>query len=399
MCERYEVPLVRMFSRLTEESSRHLDSRHTAFLRLATRPEALRAAEHIGLERKFVAGRFSHRQSVNRSRTRTTTESTTHTTGRAEGEATTHTTGTTTGQMYSEAEVPRHDNHVHIHAGDRNGSSRDSGEGGSREELRARVAREREAAAAAESDRGGRLAGRGGGTRQDQAVKDAGGRRPEDQARSGGGWGSGGRRLEDQAKSGGGWLSAGGNGGGRSSRADGGKPVINTVKTRTWFSAQHTSDSKTQLVTNTEETSHTRSESRSRTDGASVGDEITFELVYDHAVRPETLMALPEDQMLAPHIVAGAPDRSTLPGTPNGASTPAAVNQVSALTARLAVAESRIVALVIDPSVVGADSVAPVAPHEIPAYEPPAPAVSPHVPDYERLPRATLGAGHPANFR
>src|SRR3984957_4547266 len=64
VCERYEIPLVRMFSRLTEESSRHLDSRHTAFMRLATRPEALRAAEHIGLERKFVAGRFSHRQSV-----------------------------------------------------------------------------------------------------------------------------------------------------------------------------------------------------------------------------------------------------------------------------------------------------------------------------------------------
>ena len=82
VCERYQVPLVRMFSRLTEESARHLDSRHTAFMRLATRPEALRAAEHIGLERKFVAGRFSHRQSVSRSRTRTTTESTTHTTGR-----------------------------------------------------------------------------------------------------------------------------------------------------------------------------------------------------------------------------------------------------------------------------------------------------------------------------
>ncbi len=118
VCDRYQVPLVRLFSRLTEESARHLDSRHTAFMRLATRPEALRAAEHIGLARKFVAGRFSHRQSVSRSRTRTSTESTTHTSGRAEGEAVTHTTGTTTGQSYSEAEVPRHDNHVHIHAGD-----------------------------------------------------------------------------------------------------------------------------------------------------------------------------------------------------------------------------------------------------------------------------------------
>ena len=93
VCERYQVPLVRLFSRLTEESARHLDSRHTAFMRLATRPEALRAAEHIGLARKFVAGRFSHRQSVSRSRTRTSTESTTHTSGRAEGEAVTHTTG------------------------------------------------------------------------------------------------------------------------------------------------------------------------------------------------------------------------------------------------------------------------------------------------------------------
>jgi hypothetical protein len=124
-------------------------------------------------------------------------------------------------------------------------------------------------------------------------------------------------------------------------------------------------------VTNTQETSHTRSESRSRTDGASVGDEITFELVYDHTVQPETLMALPEEQMLAPHVVAGAP----------------------------AAPESRMVALVIDPSLVGTDAVASVSPHEIPAYEPPAPAVSSHVPDYERVPRAALGAGDPASSR
>jgi hypothetical protein len=341
VCERYEVPLVRMFSRLTEESSRHLDSRHTAFMRLATRPEALRAAEHIGLERKFVAGRFSHRQSVSRSRTKTSTESTTHTTGRAEGEATTHTTGTTTGQMYSEAQVPRADNHVHIHAGGNGNGSGDSGESKSREEFRARVARER-AAAAGDNDRGSR--GRGGGANQDQS---AGGNRRGAQSGSGGG---------------GGWVVAG-NGGG--------KPVIDTVKTRTWFNAEHTSDSKTQSVTNTQETSHTRSESRSRTDGASVGDEITFELVYDHTVQPETLMALPEDQMLAPHVVAGAP----------------------------AAAESRMVALVIDPSVVGTDAVASVSPHEIPAYEPPAPAVSSRVPDYERVPRAALGPGDRENSR
>ena len=54
------------------------------------------------------------------------------------------------------------------------------------------------------------------------------------------------------------------------------------------------------------------------------------------------------------------------------------------------------VALVIDPSVVGTDPVASVSPHEIPAYEPPAPVVSSHVPDYERLPRPALGAGEPS---
>ncbi len=118
VCERYDIPLVRTFSRLTEESARHLDTRHTAFLRLATRPEALRAAEHIGLERRFVAGRFARRHSVSRSRTRTTSDSVTHTTGRTEGESTTHTTGTTTGQAYSEAEVPRQQQQVHVHVED-----------------------------------------------------------------------------------------------------------------------------------------------------------------------------------------------------------------------------------------------------------------------------------------
>jgi hypothetical protein len=57
------------------------------------------------------------------------------------------------------------------------------------------------------------------------------------------------------------------------------------------------------------------------------------------------------------------------------------------------------VALVIDPSVVGTDPVAPVSPHEIPAYEPPVPAVSSHVPDYERVPRPALGVGEPSNSR
>src|SRR6201999_2747976 len=117
-CDRYGGPLVRTFSRLTEESARHLDSRNTAFMRLPTRPEALRAAEHIGLERRFVAGQFSHRHSVSRSRTRTTSDSVTHTSGRTEGEATTHTTGTTTRQAYSEAEVPRHEQQLHVHVED-----------------------------------------------------------------------------------------------------------------------------------------------------------------------------------------------------------------------------------------------------------------------------------------
>jgi hypothetical protein len=367
VCERYQVPLVRLFSRLTEESARHLDSRHTAFMRLATRPEALRAAEHIGLARKFIAGRFSHRQSVSRSRTRTSAESTTNTTGRAEGESVTHTTGTTTGQSYSEAEVPRHDNHVHIHAGDSG-----TGNGGS-----------------------GSGRPRGNEARDQSARGSGGGRRAEDEDRPGGG-GSGGRRTESQGKSGGGWQIGGGS---SSGGAKAKKPTIDVVKTRTRFTAQHESESKTQSVTNTQETSHTHSESRSRTDGSSVGDEITFELVYDHQVQPETLMALPENQMLAPHVVAGAPDPASLPGTPNAANAAGVGSRINEVTSPRPAAESRMVALVIDPSVVGTDPVAPVSPHEIPAYEPPAPAVSSHVPDYERPPRPALRAGDPANSR
>jgi hypothetical protein len=62
-------------------------------------------------------------------------------------------------------------------------------------------------------------------------------------------------------------------------------------------------------------------------------------------------MALPEDQMLAPHIVEA-------PAVGGGA-----------------VAESKMVALVIDPAVVGTQAVAPVRPHEIPAFKPPAPVL------------------------
>jgi hypothetical protein len=309
VCERYDVPLVRTFSRLTEESARHLDTRQTAFMRLATRPEALRAAEHIGLERRFVAGRFAHRHSVSRSRTRTASDSVTHTTGRTEGEATTRTTGTTTGQAYSEAEVPRHEQQVDVHVEDR----------------RPRPEQSR------------------GDQRRDE---------PDHRATASG-RGSGG------------------------SRGSGGKPRTDIVKTKTSFTAKHESDSNTKSWSATEETSHTSTTSRSRTDGVSVGDEISYELVYDHQVQPETLMALPEDQMLAPNVVesAAGPGRAVTGDRPRAAT------------------ESKMVALVIDPSAVGTALVAPVRPEEIPAFEPPAPAVSAQVPDYERVPRPALGAG------
>jgi hypothetical protein len=43
------------------------------------------------------------------------------------------------------------------------------------------------------------------------------------------------------------------------------------------------------------------------------------------------------------------------------------------------------VALVVDPAVIGDEPVAHVRPGEIPAYQPPAPAVSAQVPDYQRM--------------
>ena len=321
VCERYDIPLVRTFSRLTEESARHLDTRHTAFMRLATRPEALRAAEHIGLERRFVAGRFSHRQSVSRSRTRTTSDSVTHTTGRTEGEATTHTTGTTTGQSYSEAEVPRHEQQVHVHVEDhrpRPGPSRDDRPGGDqrRDEPDHRVT----GGAREPSGRAGAGQARTGDGRQDKPE-------PRPRVRAGSG-----------------------------QRQGGGKPQTDIVKTKTWFTAKHESDSNTKSWSTTEETSHTSSTSLSRTDGVSVGDEISYELVYDHQVQPETLMALPEDQMLAPNIVEAA----------------ASAGQAVTGDKPRAVTESKLVALVVDPSVVGTEPVAPVRPGEIPAFEPPA---------------------------
>ncbi len=354
VCERYEIPLVRTFARLTEESARHLDTRHTAFLRLATRPEALRAAEHIGLERRFVAGRFSHSHNVSRSRTRTTGESVTHSTGSTQGEASTHTTGTTTGQAYSEARVPRRDTSVHVQVnndsggGPRGGGQRDGGAG---------------------QNSGSRAATPSGGNASDRdgkgtAGNGAGARQPEQRGSSGGGWGGGG--------------SGGGGGGGRSSVVSGGggggRPAVDVIKTKTQFSARQESDAKTKSWTTTEETSHTESSSQSQTTGTSVGDEITYELVYDHKVEPETLMALPEDQMLAPQVVAGS-------------------GAAGALSPGRARPDSKIVALVIDPAVVGSGSAAQVRPDEIPAFEAPAPAVSAHVPDYAHAPRGALGQG------
>jgi hypothetical protein len=151
----------------------------------------------------------------------------------------------------------------------------------------------------------------------------------------------------------------------------GGKPKIDIVKTRTQFTAQHESDATTKSWSTTEETSHTRSTSQSRTDGVSVGDEIGYELVYDHRVHPETLMALPEDQLLAPHVTE-APARASAAIT--GGSAPQQT-------------DSKLVALVIDPAAVGSGRVAPVRPGEIPAFEPPVPEVSAHLPDFERVPR------------
>jgi hypothetical protein len=322
-------------------------------MRLATRPEAVRAAEHIGLERRFVAGRFAHRHSVSRSRTRTSSDSVTRTSGRTEGGATTHTVGTTTGQAYSEAEVPRHEPQVNVRVEDHHPQP---------------------------GQRGGGDRDRGGAGRTEEDRRPAGGQGGEGRAgngsaaRNGGGWGSSGN---------GGGSRSGGNGGGGGKRitsvqvgGKGGKPAIDIVKTRTRFTARHESDATTKSWSTTEETSHTTSDSRSRTDGVSVGDEISYELVYDHRVQPETLMALPEDQLLAPHVTE-APARAADAVTRGGAQQ----------------ADSKLVALVIDPAAVGSALVAPVRPGEIPAFEPPVPAVSAQVPDYARRHRPAIDAG------
>jgi len=128
-----------------------------------------------------------------------------------------------------------------------------------------------------------------------------------------------------------------------------------SARTRTRIKLTHHSEAKTESWTRTEETSHTRTRSWSKTDGTSVGDEITYELTYDHQVAPETLMDLPADQMLAPHVVEGA------------ASADLAGESASIGRGR---PESKMIALVIDPAVVGSDPVGHVEAHEIPAYLP-----------------------------
>jgi hypothetical protein len=198
--------------------------------------------------------------------------------------------------------------------------------------------------AAAEKGTGG---GDGAGVR-DAAQRQTADPRPRD--RAGSGWGSGG---------------SGGNAGQRpAGGAKAGKPIMDIAKSRTWFTARHESDATTKSWSTTEETSHTRSTSYARTDGVNVGDEISYELVYDHRVQPETLMSLPEDQLLAPHVTE-APRQAI---------------------------DSKLVALVIDPAAVGSALVAPVRPGEIPAFEPPVPAVSAHVPDYQQVPRPAIDA-------
>ncbi len=176
---------------------------------------------------------------------------------------------------------------------------------------------------------------------------------------------------------------------------------MDVIKTRTSFTMEHESEANTRSRSTTEENSHTTTTAQTRTDGVSVGDEISYELVYDHRVQPETLMALPEDQMLVPHITEAPPalpDRAG-PAQAAAAASPGAGLAGSGLAGAAAgqVArgrtEGKLVALVIDPAVIDGEPVAPVAPGEIPVFEPPAPPVSPQVPDYQRARRPALDAG------
>jgi hypothetical protein len=355
-CERYGVPLIRTFSRLTEESARHLDTRNTAFMRLATRAEALRAAEHIGLERRFVAGRFTRSRSVTQSHTTTRGESVTHSTGYAQGEAVTKTKGTTEGESLSETVIQRHNDRAH-EGTDRQRQDRDRNDNSKRPT----AGSERDVAGDPRQARAGAGRARGGtgsgGLRDSEVRNRAAG--DEDV-----------RGRVDATKHGkarpGRAPVRGGSSGGRR----GGKPkpyVFDFVTSRTKHKFTHQSEAKTESWMRTEETSHTRSREWSKTDGTSVGDAITYELTYDHKVAPEALMDLPEDQMLAPQVAEG----QGLEGQDAESVTPRrhADGSLAGPT------ESKMIALVVDPTVVGSESVASVQSHEIPAYQPAAQAI------------------------
>ncbi len=405
VCERHEVPLVRAFSRLTEDSARHLDTRNTAFMRLATRGEALRAAEHIGLERRFVAGRFTHSRSVSQSRTRTRGESVTHTTGTTTGEGVTKTTGTTTGESTSQTQVQRRSDHADGFTQGLRDSLREHREATQRDDSARRDGSARDSRAARDA-RAGRESGtdrEGASGRDGSAGAGKAGERADPGAKSGarpGGTSAGapapghadnskkrGAPPRGGAKGGSGrpgrqglglrWGNGAGQGWQRKSK----KPVwvdYLSSKTQTRYNLTHSSEAKTQSWAQTEETSRTTSQSWSKTDGTSVGDEITYELSYDHKVAPETLMGLPEDQMLAAHIVEGA-------AVEGGTAAGAAVTGAGGAGIDAA-GQTKMVALVVDPAVIGDEPVAHVLPGEIPAYQPPAPAVSGQVPDYRRAP-------------
>jgi hypothetical protein len=399
VCERYEVPLVRTFSRLTEDSARHLDTRNTAFMRLATRGEALRAAEHIGLERRFVAGRFTHSRTVSESRTRTRGESVTHTTSSTTGGAVTKTTGTTTGESASETLVQRRSDHADGFTQGLRDALREHREAGKRDNDARREAGAGRGAGLGRDGGPGRengpdgdgSAGRGSGSGGGKSGQRAGsGDASGGAARSGGPGRAGAARSGGPGRSGRSGGSGGSGGPGLGLRWGNGdqqggqrkpkKPVwvdYLSSKTQTRYNFTHSSEASTQSWAQTEESSRTTSRSVSKTDGASVGDEITYELSYDHQVAPETLMDLPEDQMLAPHVVEGT-------------ALEAGAAEGLAVAAR---GETKMVALVVDPAVIGDESVAHVKPGEIPPYRPPAPVVSAQVPDYRRI-REIGGPAH-----
>jgi hypothetical protein len=313
-------------------------------MKLVTRAEALRAAEHIGLERKFVAGRFTQTRTISQSRTRTTGESFTHTTSQAQGEAVTKTTGTTEGESLSETVIQRHNDRAHDHpargaeqtdnsnkrnvSGDPRQAKAAAGNAGADDVAGGKELRDKKVS---DSGAGGRIDASKGGTARPERVPGG------DRARQG-----------------------------KASPGKGGKRpayVFDFMTSRTKYKFTHQSEAKTESWTRTEESSHTQTQELSKTEGTSIGDEVTYELTYDHKVAPETLMDLPEDQLLAPHVVEGA----AIPGVSG--------------TAAAGPAESKMIALVVNPEVIGSAPVAHVEPGEIPAFQPPPPLVSKEVPD------------------